>query len=262
MAVNSNEKQAEDYKKLSNNSQLIYGKRFLDKLDIRPSFHVLAVGCGTGNLAAYVAKSKVTEGKVSAFDPDSSRIKQAKQEFHEIKNISFDVGKTSDFIDGRTNEYDFIYSNVVLHWIPKADRLATFKSLARALKPGQIMAHQFGTPPMLKLGCRLKTALFEPEERRKFDEVGQKLLEEEEIESHAKSCGLEVISVEKFTEFSRFKNADEFMDWLNGTFNSLVPDLKERFHNYEGKIDLEEAEDGSITEETSLMAVVFKKPNF
>jgi len=260
MAVNSNEKQAEDYKKLSNNSQLIYGKRFLDKLDIRPSFHVLAVGCGTGNLAAYVAKSKVTEGKVSAFDPDSSRIKQAKQEFHEIKNISFNVGKTSDFIDGKVNEYDFIYSNVVLHWVPKADRLATFKCLAQALKPGQIMAHQFGVLPKLKLASRLEF-LLRPEESKMADAMVQNLIGKEEIESHAKSCGLEVVSMECSTETSRFNNVDAFLDWLNGSFHGRVPYIKESFHNYEGKIDLEEAEDGSVTEETSLMAVVLKKPN-
>ena len=67
----SSEMEAEDYNEMNKFAQLIYGKKLINMLDLDFAEHVPAVRCGTGQLAAYVAESKVKKGKVSAFDPDN-----------------------------------------------------------------------------------------------------------------------------------------------------------------------------------------------
>ncbi len=254
--MNPNEKEAQDYKNHSENSQLIYGKKFLDGQEIKPNYHVLDVGCGTGNLSAYIAQSKVTEGKVSAFDPDPYRIKQAEQEFHEIKNLSFNVGKATEYLEGKNDEFDFIYSNMVMHWIPKEQRPATFQAMCKALRPGCIMTHLF-TFAIPKLVARL-SVLFKPEEYARLTRLADNQLTEEEAESYAKSYGLEIVSIEQWVDESKFKSVDKYLGWLHGSIQGLI-DVKERYYSYEGKVDLDEGEDGSVVEETKLMAIIFRK---
>ena len=58
---------------------------------------ILDLGCGTGELSAYLAELVGPEGKVVAVDPDKERVLLAKQSFGEVKNLSFVESSASNF---------------------------------------------------------------------------------------------------------------------------------------------------------------------
>ncbi len=250
-------KQAEDYKNYNKYSQFIYGKNFINSLDINPSYNVLAVGCGTGNLAAYVAQSKVPEGSVLAFDPDKLRIKQANEEFHGVENLSFEVGRASEFPKGKEDEYDLIYSNAVLHWIPKEERLETFKCFHKALKSGQTMAHLFVVTIPKVFFCM--TGVLSPEENKRLIKFEENMMSRKEVESLAENSGFKVVSIEEYKDDTKFANVEQCLDWINGTAQGLLVDIKEKYYKNKEKVNLNVEKDGSVIKQSHLMKIVFRK---
>ena len=94
---------------------------------------ILDLGCGTGELSAYLAELVGQQGKVLVVDPDIERIKVA-QEFHKgVKNLSFIEGSTSNFPNMGSESYNIVISNFVLHWIPDKDE--AFRNMFSSLKP-------------------------------------------------------------------------------------------------------------------------------
>ena len=94
------------------------GKRFVQN-EVAPylSNDILDLGCGTGELSAYLAKLAGPKGRVLAVDPDKERIRVAKESYKEVENLTFAVGSTSSFPGLGLETYNVIFSNFVLHWI-------------------------------------------------------------------------------------------------------------------------------------------------
>ena len=249
--------QAKGYGDLSRYSQTIYGKNLLEHIQVKSSDTVAAVGCGTGELAAYVAEQKVEGGKVVALDPDLERIAIAKEKFHGLNNVSFHEGTAVQVLKSRYEEFDVIYSNAVLHWIPVVDRLETFKAMYAALKPGGTSAHHVGTSERLKIGRRL-AVLATPEEIRKLMQTVSPLTQED-IKEFAQKCGFEITCMEVVEEESKFPTVEEYLTWIEASFQGLLK-VKEKYYKHEPKISLDESEDGTVTEVTTLLRVVMKKP--
>jgi len=74
--------------------------------------NALEIGCGSGFMTKELIKFKKID-KVHLLDISSEMIKKASsQNFH--KNASFEIADFDNF--SRYNEYDFIYSNMAIHW--------------------------------------------------------------------------------------------------------------------------------------------------
>ena len=98
MSNSSSRNAAEGYKQSSLSVQKVDGEMFIET-EVCPQAGdaILDLGCGTGELSAYLAELVGPEGKVVAVDPDKERILLAKQSYGEVKNLSFVEGSASNF---------------------------------------------------------------------------------------------------------------------------------------------------------------------
>ena len=91
--------------------QLISFFKNFDNSDLK-IVNALEIGCGSGFMTKELIKLKKIE-KIHLLDISSEMIKNvSSQNFH--KNTSFEIGDFDNF--SRYNEYDFIYSNMAIHW--------------------------------------------------------------------------------------------------------------------------------------------------
>ena len=134
---------AQGYQQSSLSIQKMDGEMFI-QTDVCPQAGdaILDLGCGTGELSAYLAELVGPEGKVVGVDPDKERILLAQQCHGEIKNLSFVEGSASNFPGIGSGSYDIIFSNHAIHWIP--DKQEAFKNMFTSVKIGGKIAAQYG----------------------------------------------------------------------------------------------------------------------
>jgi len=95
---------------------------------------ILDLGCGTGALTAEIAEKGA---EILGVDRAEEMISQARKKFPALK---FEV---LDARELRFNaEFDAVFSNAVLHWIPEAEQVIA--GVAQALKPGGRFVAEFG----------------------------------------------------------------------------------------------------------------------
>ena len=142
MSKSSISNAAEGYKQTSLSVQKVVGEKFI-QTDICPQTGdaILDLGCGTGELSAYLAELVGPEGKVVGVDPDRERILLAQQCYGEVKNLSFVEGSASNFPGIGSQSYDIIFSNQVIHWIPVKQEV--FKNMFDSLKSGGKIAVRY-----------------------------------------------------------------------------------------------------------------------
>jgi len=96
---------------------------------------ILDLGCGTGVLTSEIAGTGA-KGYLESTGPPEM-VAQAKSKFPALKFEVVDATKIE--FDG---EFDAVFSNAVLHWIPEAEKVV--RGIARALKPGGRFVAEFG----------------------------------------------------------------------------------------------------------------------
>lgn len=111
------------------------GRGLLPLLAAAGGERILDLGCGTGQLTAEVGNSgAVAQG----IDKALSMVEQARRNFPGIRFDAADV-TALPFSNG---EFDAVFSNAVLHWVPDARRAAA--EISRVLKPGGRFIAEFG----------------------------------------------------------------------------------------------------------------------
>ena len=109
-------------------------KGLVDLLAPKAGEQILDLGCGTGALTAEIARRGA---EVLGVDPSEEMISRAREKFPWLK---FEV------LDARqlrfNGEFDAVFSNAVLHWIPEAEQVIA--GVAQALKPGGRFVAEFG----------------------------------------------------------------------------------------------------------------------
>jgi trans-aconitate methyltransferase len=111
----------------------------VDLLAPQPGERVLDVGCGTGELTSAIADAGAS---VVGLDASAEMIEAARRRSPSSpeRRLTFVVG------DGESlaydAEFDAVFSNAALHWMPRADLVA--KGMARALGPGGRLVAEFG----------------------------------------------------------------------------------------------------------------------
>ena len=76
------------------------------------------LGCGSGELSAYLDDLVGPEGKVVAVDPDKESRVLSQIASGDVDNLSFVEGSALNFPGTGLETYDIIFSNYVIHWIP------------------------------------------------------------------------------------------------------------------------------------------------
>ena len=223
---------AEGYKESSLPVQNKSGKIFI-QVDVNPQRGdtILDLGCGTGELSAYLAELVGPEGKVVGVDPDKERLQLARQSYGGIKNLSFIEGSHSQFPGIRSETYDIVFSNYVIQWIP--DKENAFQNMYTSLKSDGKVAAQYVSylyPFMLNAFQELN-----PEKAEQL--IGMFNFEERiKIEQYCSAAGFHVIkSYDTESAQFVFESTEGLLKWLWTTTNGLFdPKLvtKERLPRY------------------------------
>ena len=118
-----------------------HGKMLIDDIEIHRG-HILDLGCGTGELSAYLSELVGQDGRVVAVDPDNYRVEVARESHREVKNLAFHEGSSASFPGMDSETYDVIFSNFVFHWIK--DKEEAFKNMFWSLKPAGKIVLTYG----------------------------------------------------------------------------------------------------------------------
>ncbi len=103
----------------------------------RPGERVLDLGCGTGDLTRQIAERGTA---VVGLDASSEMVSEAQRKHAAGSGLEFRVGDGQELAFDA--EFDAVFSNATLHWMPRADDVA--RGVARALKPGGRFVAEFG----------------------------------------------------------------------------------------------------------------------
>jgi trans-aconitate methyltransferase len=109
-------------------------KGLVELLEPKAGERILDLGCGTGALTAEIA---ARGAETLGVDGSEEMIAQARKKFPALRFERCDARKL-----GFEGEFDAVFSNAVLHWIPEAEQVIA--GVARALKPGGRFVAEFG----------------------------------------------------------------------------------------------------------------------
>ena len=84
------------------------GKKLIDDVQIYRGYVLLDLGCGTGELSAYLSELAGQDGRVVAVDPDSYRVEVARESHREVKNLTFQEGSSASFPGMGSETYDIV----------------------------------------------------------------------------------------------------------------------------------------------------------
>jgi trans-aconitate 2-methyltransferase len=106
----------------------------LSRVDVADPKQVCDLGCGAGNVTAFIAQRWPT-AEVTGIDSSAAMLAKARDALPGVRWQQADLkGWQPD------RAYDLIYSNAALHWLPAHDTL--FPSLIDSLAPGGVLAVQ------------------------------------------------------------------------------------------------------------------------
>ena len=110
-----------------------HGKGVVDLLSVPHGARVLDLGCGRGELTAYLRQRG---WDAEGMDASKAQLADAKRRFPEI--VFFEGDITSFEVEKR---YDAVFSNAVLHWIDKDRQPDALAHVRAALKSSQGAGH-------------------------------------------------------------------------------------------------------------------------
>lgn len=181
-----------------------YGKALVSLLGVEKGARVLDLGCGRGELTAYLRSlGYVAEGA----DASLSQLSEAKRLFGDDGFYLADVTESLP-----KNRYDAVFSNAVLHWIDRDMQETALKNVRSALKKGGEFVAETGgkgnadaiysalKEEVVSRGAEYRHCFFFPDEKEYGD-----LLEK---------CGFEVKSMQRFERPTPLKGENGVADWI------------------------------------------------
>jgi trans-aconitate methyltransferase len=120
-----------------------YGESVVDLLDPKPGQRVLDLGCGTGHLTARINDEVKPKGTIIGLDGAPDMITAARTSYPDITFIQADARKFS-VAEMDVDAFDAVFSNAMLHWIPRSDQTAVAQRVANVLAPGGEFVAELG----------------------------------------------------------------------------------------------------------------------
>ena len=122
----------------------------VDLLAPQPGETILDLGCGDGALTEKLA---ATGAIVTGVDSSPTMVAAAR-----LRNLNIDHHNAADL--PYENQFDAIFSNAALHWLPAAKQPLVLASIYRALKPGgRFVAEMGGQGNIAAIRIALQTTL-------------------------------------------------------------------------------------------------------
>ena len=223
---------AASYKQNSFSKQKVDGEDFI-QTDVCPKAgdFILDLGCGTGELSAYLAELVGAEGKVIGVDPDKEQIRVARESHRGIKNLSFTEGSASSFFRMDSNAYDIVFCNAAFHWMPEKQQI--FNDMFSSLKAGgKIGVNYLGSLPPFEFNAYM---LLNPENAERICNEMYHCESKTKIEHYCLSSGFQIVKHYEFCAPFVFESIESLLEWhwstTHGAFDlSLI--TEERLQKY------------------------------
>ena len=203
-------KAAESYKQASLLQQKVDGEDFIQK-DVCPKAGdvILDLGCGTGELSAYLAELVGSEGKVIGVDPDNERIQLARESHKQVKNLSFVEGSASILPQTGLGPFDIIFSNYALHFMKNKKQV--FNNMFNSLKAGGKIAISYvDCLPPFEFNAYM---LLNPENGERICNEMYQCETKTKIEHYCSSAGFQIVKHDKFCASIVFESIQSLMKW-------------------------------------------------
>lgn len=192
-----------------------FGESLVEMLDPRPGEHILDLGCGPGQLTQRIADHGAS---VVGLDAAPEMIGQARQNFPNLRFVLQDAANMT--LD---DEFDAIFSNAALHWMPQADAVAA--GMHRALRKGGRLVAEFGGKGNVQaIEQAVNTVVLKrsgslPVNRRFYPSVGQ-------YSTILENAGFEVRFAHLFDRPTRLEGEAGMENWIrqfSGFYFDVLP---------------------------------------
>lgn len=192
-----------------------FGESLVEFLDPKPGEHILDLGCGTGQLTDRIADHGAS---VVGLDAAPEMIGQARQNYPQLRFVLQDA-VSMKFED----EFDAIFSNAALHWMPQAEAVAN--AMFRALrKAGRLVAEFGGIGNVRAIESAVDTVLVKrsgssPVNRRFYPSIGR-------YATILENAGFEVRFAHLFDRPTPLEGENGMEDWIrqfSGFYFDVLP---------------------------------------
>jgi len=229
---------------------------------------ILDVGCGTGNISAFLATDAL---HVHAIDASENMINYAKNTYGSVhQNLSFQQSFIEDF--RVYNVYDLAVSFFAFQWFN--DQQQALINIAYCLKKdGELLAtistQEDPTPHRMTIGLRLIAEFFpESQQQSTAEKLGRKRPSRTEVEAMLEKVGFEIITCDAQSTRIIFANRKEIEDFNRPVIMSrpfiqaASEELREAFFNrYIDEIlpGYEKTENNEFIEDVTLTIIHARK---
>ena len=199
----------------SNEPQLQHGKKLAYTAGIKPGDKILDMGCGTGELTAFLAGMVGKQTPILGVDPDNERIKLAIQKHSGIhKNITFVNGDSSSQFPYRGEQYyDLHFSNFVIQWLNAHEKKTFIDTAFESLKPGGKIALLSHEKDQAKMSDVARSFVNDVNEST-METVKSYLLNKSETETLLEKAGFTIVYSEYLQIPHTFANVEDFLTFL------------------------------------------------
>ena len=181
-----------------------YGKEVVDLLTVPQGARVLDLGCGRGELTAYLRQRG---WDAEGMDSSAAQLADAKSRFPEI---AFFAGDITDFRVAK--RYDAVFSNAVLHWIDKRSQPSALAHIRAALKTGgEFVFEMGGKGNAAAIHAALKEEILARGGTYRHDFF---FPDEEEYSALLSAAGFETVYSSLFARPTPLKGDDGVADWI------------------------------------------------
>jgi ubiquinone/menaquinone biosynthesis C-methylase UbiE len=202
------------------NEKLDFTSWVIEKLDIKPGYKVLDIGCGTGKQIFSIAKDVLEKGEITGIDKSTkalSIINQKVEQFgyKHINTMCLDIDEIPQRV--KKSHFDLIYSVYAFYY--SKDMVSLLNELKENLKgSGRIMLLGPGVKSNKELIDIINSI-----DNRKLDYYNDYLFKSD-IENL-----FDTIEIERFENVVAIKTTEDFKSWFKSS-ELFDPKYSERVH--------------------------------